>query len=198
MILTVALAMLKPHSYTGISRGIVSADEETFTRRTAMDGAIFTMRGDGRTRAVENIARIDGWKKDHNDAMFALDVQDMLAEYIEHQEFLRRMWEDSLQRAIDGTLDNLDHAGEFLLDMFDRSLSAFEFAKSKADIAKSLGHTIERERAFRRGVTETRKLRHYIKKRWPFTDQEAMQDALRCYREGRSRPIRDIIQEIRG
>lgn len=161
-----------------------------------MDGAIFTIRCDGRTAAVEKIA--ERWKKDHRDAMFAMDVQDMIKEYLDHQTFLRKMWEDSVQRAVEGSLSDLNAVGNLLVDMFDRSIDAFEIGEKMIEQARKNDYAIDCEREFRRGIIETKKIRHRINTRWPFTDEEAMNDAIRSFREGRSRSVQDIIDDLRS
>jgi len=159
-----------------------------------MDG-ILTKRCEYRTKVVEDLAR--NWKQEHDDAMLAWDAQDLVKECLEHQELLRHdLWESSLQRAIEGQIDDLERHGQFLLSIFDRSIAVFENIEEFVKKITTAGHSIDRKNEFHRGVIETRKLRRRIQARWPIADPDSMNRAMENYRNGKKRNARDILNDL--
>ncbi|MEX0703824.1 MAG: hypothetical protein WD069_17125 [Planctomycetales bacterium] len=161
-----------------------------------MSGTLFRERIDGRTKAVAALANAESWKVDHVNAMFACDVEEFVAECTEHQEFLTKVWADSLQRAVDGRIADMDAHGRFLLDVISSSLDTYRQCEQHIAKAIGLGHAVERERDFHRGKIEVAKIGERIRKQWPIIDPDEVAAALQAVDEGRAQDIETIIDEL--
>jgi hypothetical protein len=160
-----------------------------------MDGAIFRERCDSRTKGIESLS--DKVMRDHYDVQFFYAVQELVEENFDHIHLLNDIWKDSLQRAVDGRIDDFEEFGRFLMGIFDRSIAAFEKTLADCRTCHEKGHPIDGEVRLRREIVEIRKIRNRIRHRWPVTDERAIECAMEDFRAGRSRSVRDIVNELR-
>src|SRR5438093_13276742 len=89
-------------------------------KETPMTRTLLFRLQDGKIRVLEEA--VESWKRDHEDAMRALDVEDLIAGCLSCWEDIRRSWVRTRRLATLNRLWDLQQVGTTVLDLIRRSI----------------------------------------------------------------------------
>src|SRR3954454_23718390 len=89
-------------------------------KETPMTRALLFRLQDGKMRVLEET--VESWKRDHEDARFAHDVEDLIAGCLSCWEDIRRAWVRTRRLVTLNRLWDLQEVGTTVLDLLGRSI----------------------------------------------------------------------------
>ncbi len=162
------------------------------------------VRLDARRLAAEHLyeqvreGRDEAWRGDHDAAMFARDVEDWAAVFVEEAALVGALARNLHRLTRDNRLPHVEEIGEGLaglLDAFDR------FGGAVGDLvreAERLGHAVARETEFRAAHASIRHEIDRVKRSWPRRDPARIEAALQEVKAGRYQDVGDVIGELQS
>jgi hypothetical protein len=145
----------------------------------------------GRSRMVEEL--VENWQIDHQQAMFARDIEELIVECIELAELVRRGRTWLADELFDEKIDNIDKAGEMLRTAISKALLAYDRVQKTVEAAEQMQFTIDNARQFRAVVRELRDIEDEVKKTWPTVNRQMVNDSLAAYARGEFRTTEDLL-----
>src|SRR5262245_34600890 len=115
--------------------------------------SIFVRRYLGRSRLVEDL--LEHWQVDHNDALFAQDVEALARECVELGKLTRHTWNLLVNHLFDGVILNLDEVGQTMDKSVQRTLGVFASVRKLIAEAKRRGFALECSTDFESAARET-------------------------------------------
>jgi len=141
---------------------------------------------DGKMRFLE--AAVESWKQDHEEAMRALDAEDLVAEGLSSWEDVRRLWNRTRSLASRNALEDIQESGAALLDLLNRSVRLLGNLAELADlVTSSTGHTIEGREKLPEAIRGATGLRDHVANTWPWDDRPAAIPSLEMIEAARAR-----------
>jgi hypothetical protein len=169
-----------------------------------MSRALLFRLQDGRIRVLEEA--VEFWKRDHEEAVLALDVEDLTAGCLSCWEDIRRSWVRTRRLATLNLLEDIDEVGVTVLDLLDRFIRLVgDVAALVERVAGDTGHAIEGRENLSEAVREAGDLREHVNKTWPWDKRPVlpldrrMAEESRCARaRGDSRDAADILAGLQS
>ena len=150
----------------------------------------------GKTRTI--VEAVQSWKADHETAMDARELDDIVAECISAQSFLSSWVEGTWQQLFANCLDDPQTTGTHLREATDQALEVSEVVGGCIQEVEAHGYKIAAAATFQQGVEMIRHLRGDIAQRWPWMDERLALEALADYQAGRSQTAEEILDELHG
>ncbi len=158
----------------------------------------------GKIRVLEEM--VESWKPDHEGAMLALDLEDLVVECLSAWEDIRRAWARTRRQASINRVWNLQEVGTGMLELLDRALRLLaEVAGLAERVARDTGHTIEGSEGLPEAIREARELREHVHATWPWDDRPILKLDRRMIEEsraararGESLPVADILAQLQA
>lgn len=159
---------------------------------------------DGKIRVLEEV--IESWKREHDDAMRAQDVEDLIAECLSCWEDIRRSWVRTRRLATLNRLWDLQEAGTTVVDIISRAIRLLGNVGSLAEtIASDTGHAIEGRDNVPEALREASELREHVNKTWPWDnrpilklDRKMAEESRAKRARGESQNVTDILAGLQG
>ncbi len=159
---------------------------------------------DSKIRILEEA--VESWKRDHEDALFVQDVEELIAGCLSCWEDIRRSWVRTRRLALGNWLWDLQDAGTTVLDLLGRCIRLLEDVAGLAEkVAGDLGRAIEGQENLPEAIREASDLREHVNKTWPWNNRPVlpldrkMADQSRAARaRGESQDVADILASLQA
>jgi hypothetical protein len=159
---------------------------------------------DGKIRVLEET--VESWKRNHEDALLALDVDDLIAECLSCWEDIRRSWVRTRRSAALNRLGDLQEVGTSVLDVLDRAIRLLVDVTALAKkVAQDTGHAVEGWEDLPEAIREARDLREHVNKTWPWDDRPVLkldrkmaEESRSARARGESRDVADILAGLQA
>jgi hypothetical protein len=147
----------------------------------------------GRSRFVEEL--VENWQLEHERAMFAKDVEELVSECIELGELTKHAWKSALDQLFDEKVEYIDKAGKMLESSISKTLCVFDKISGLIKEAKRKGFEIEGSANFEETVRATVQVKAELARDWPWFDTAVAEEALADYRRGDYQTIEEIRRD---
>jgi hypothetical protein len=150
---------------------------------------------DGKIRVLEEA--VASWKRNHEDAMLALDTEDLVAGCLACWEDIRRSWVRTRKLATANRLWDLHEVGTTVLNLISRAISLLEDIAGLAEkVASDTGHALEGRENLSEALREAGDLREHVKKTWPWDDRPILTLDRKMAEESRVARARGESQDV--
>jgi len=153
-----------------------------------------------KTRAIEEATGF--WKRDHDRAMLARDVEDAIHFCVEGPDVFLNLWQDTFERLAAGEIEDVREAGESFRDLLDGSLRIFAEVRDAALLCESLGYRIDGRAELEEATRQVRQIRDQaFAEGWGQNygiDLARAAGAIRELDEGKGRPLEEVLAQLRG
>jgi hypothetical protein len=149
-----------------------------------------------RSRLVEEL--VENWQMDHQRAMLARDMEELVCECLELQKLLHHTWTTTLERLFDEQVDNVESAGEMLRSAINRTRRTLERVHADLVKAQEQGYTISNAENLAKSLTETKQIAEDCENTWPKLKLEMVQASLADYAKGAYQETGKLIGESQG
>jgi hypothetical protein len=144
---------------------------------------------DGRIRVLEQA--VEYWKRDHEDAGLAMDVEDLIAGCLSCWEDIRRSWVRTRRLATLNQLDDIEEAGTTVIELLDRFLRLLgEVGALGEKAAADTADAIQGRENLTEAMREAGELREHVNKTWPWDDRPVLaldRNMVKASRDARAR-----------
>jgi len=159
---------------------------------------------EGKIRVLEEA--VESWKRDHEDAVLALDVEELIVGCLSTWEDIRRAWLRTRRLAILNRLSDLEEAGTTMLDLLDRCLHRLvEVANLAEGAVRDTGHAIDGREDLSEATREIRELRVHVSKTWPWQRRPVLplngtmaEESRSTRARGESQDVTDILVSLQA
>jgi hypothetical protein len=159
--------------------------------------SVFVDRYLGRTRAAEHL--VEDWINKHDQAMVALDVEELVRECIDLAALCQHAWKSLwqiLRREPNGKA--IDDAENPLKEAIGKTLRIFQAVESMVAVAKGKGFTIPNAEALLAAVQRVREISDKIDCVYPQVNAALAEEAIAAFHRGECIPIEDLIREAQS
>ena len=147
-----------------------------------------------RSRLVQELA--EDWQINHREAMFARDLDELLAECVDLGRLLSHCWKQMFNLLFSEQIDDVDRAGKSLLSATERSLTVFDKVKGFLAAAKQRGFEIDGDGSFIETVSVVGELKTEMIRQWPSIDDGMMRESLLCYERGEYQSTEELLHGL--
>jgi hypothetical protein len=148
----------------------------------------------GKERGIQDAVHC--WKADHDNAMAACEVEDLVNECLGARDILRQWLEASIKRALAGTIRDFDNAGYDLRDALETGLRRIKSVRECVERVERLGYTVENSDELDRADREITEMHDRLMREWPFATVDVVNQSITDYKEGRYRSAMEIFDEL--
>jgi hypothetical protein len=149
-----------------------------------------------RSHLVEEL--VEAWQLEHESAMLARDVDEVIAECAEMGSLLRHAWDVTANSLFDGEIEDVDGVRTAVIGIIDRTTRAFRSVRKTADNLKALGYDIERDVELVGLMSTVDELRRAIDRDLPEANSHRIADSVAAFRRGDFQPIEDMLRDAQG
>jgi hypothetical protein len=156
--------------------------------------SIFVERYLGRTQAVEDM--VENWKVKHDEAMFVMDLDEMVRECLDLSALCQHVWKtlwQLLRRDPNG--EAIDEAEESIKTALAKTQHIFQLVQDLVAQAHGKGYTIQNSEALPTAAEEVRAICAKIDVVYLPFNQEVADEAIAAFKRGECVPIEDLIRE---
>jgi len=154
---------------------------------------------DGKMRVLEEV--VGSWKRNHEDALRALDVEDLITGCLSCWEEIRHAWVRTRRLATLNRLEDLQEVGTTMLDLLSRCIRLLGDIASLAEIvARDMGYALEGRENLPEVIREAENLREHVNKTWPWDhrpvlslDRTMAEQSRSARARGESQDVADIL-----
>jgi hypothetical protein len=150
----------------------------------------------GRARTVEDA--VEAWKDDHDAAMQARDTEDLVDISLEFTRFLLDWVQQSWERLFANNLRSIQETGLLLQRWLTRADELAKDVENCIRATKKQGYTVEGADEFAATVANLRRIKQDFEGRWPFVDENVMEDSRLAFQRGEGQDVEDLIRETQG
>lgn len=158
---------------------------------------------EGRVKGLED--SYEKWKKEHAEAMQALDLETMVDESIGLLSGTERFWIRTWSELNKGQPHDLEALGQWIDKVFSHVLTVVtELIEDIDRFTRTTGHGIAGTDVLKRVVREFAELHKRIQENWPWENRpwtplnRAMQERARSEQDGPGEDISDILRRVRA
>jgi hypothetical protein len=162
-----------------------------------MDMSIFVERYLGRTQAVEGM--VENWKIKHDQAMFVMDLDEMVRECLDLNALCQHVWKtlwQLLRRDPNG--EAVDEAEEPIKTALAKTQHIFQSVQDLVAQAREKGYTIQNAEALPIATEEVRAISAKIGVVYPQINEELAEEAIAAFKRGECIPIEELIREAQS
>ena len=138
---------------------------------------------------------VQRWQLEHEEAMAARDVEELVQEYLDLCRLLVRGWQGLYQRLF-SDLEDIDAAGERMLTAITQTLDVCGPIGDLIAKTKAAGYQIHGSEEFAKQVENLKALRAEVIKTWPTVDHKMIEESMAAYGRGEYRLAEDMIHEL--
>ena len=150
----------------------------------------------GYVRTLEDA--VESWKQAHDRAMWVRDVEVVLDVALRLRDLAVVVIKDTWAGLFANTLDNVEEAGEGLVQMCQNALNAYEALTRCVVSAGREGYEVEQAAKLAPAAEEIRNRLADVKKRWPRFDHEELKAGIEQARRGELMDVGDVLRELQG
>ena len=158
--------------------------------------SILVRRCLSRSYLVEEL--VENWQLDHQEALLAGDVEELVSECLELSNLLKRAWRNLIKQLLDEQVDDLDKAGRMMLAAVRKSEKVLQVVQGQIAEATRRGHPIETSGELQKAIGETHQLAAEIAAKWPATDHQMIAESLAAYKRGDYQFAGDLLNALPG
>lgn len=148
----------------------------------------------------------ESWKAEHDEAMAAYALQDLVGQCLDAPADLRAVWDSMMAAAEAEVVDDYEAAGTSLFAVCDHILGAIEQIHELASgFAARTGHTIAGLDRLAQVIVEAKGLRDAYRRTWPregdpwpAIDPARIDAGLAAYRRGEYQTFEEAVREAQG
>lgn len=159
--------------------------------------SIFVERYLGRTRAVEDM--VENWKIKHDQAMFVMDLDEMVRECLDLSALCQHVWKtlwQMLRRDPNGK--GVNEAEEPIRTALAKTQHIFQSVQDLVAQAQGKGYAIQNAAALPIAAQEVRAINAKIEAVYPPFDHEAAEEARQEFLRGEFITVEQLIEELTG
>ena len=145
--------------------------------------SIFVRRFLHRSRSVDEL--IEEWKLEHDQAMFAFDLEELVSECIDLGNLSKHAWKsfrDLLLKNPNAPV--IEESGRVMQTALTRTLEMFHTVKALVTEASQKGHSIQDAADFELVVNETRKISDKVQVVFMEPDPAAIEESIAAFKRG--------------
>lgn len=159
--------------------------------------SIFVDRYLGRTRAMEHL--VEDWKNKHDQAMFAMDVEEMVRECVDLAALCEHSW-NSLWQLLrrDPNSDAVDDAAKVMTTALAKTLQVFRSVQDLVADAKTKGFEIKGSENLETAAIRVREINAKVETIDPPLNEEMAEEAIAAFKRGECLPIEELIREAQS
>lgn len=147
----------------------------------------------GRTEFVEGL--VEEWKRDHDDAMFAVAVDELVAECIDLGNLSKHAWGAFRQLLIhDPNAPIIDESGLVLMDALTKTLAVFQDVSVLRAEAIRRGHSIKDDSSFVTVLGEIKKINATVQEVFAPPDPKMIEESIAAFKRGECHTIEELIR----
>lgn len=147
-------------------------------------------------RAIQD--EVDAWKLDHDDAMQAWDIQDLVAECIALRKYVGTWKDEAWQLLMANKLKHVQATGEVLKRQLSHVEYLINLVENCVKSAAARGWEFDKAQELRDAKTAVAAMGADFEKRWPFVDAEQVKRSREDFDRGRYQPAEEILGELQG
>ena len=144
-----------------------------------------------RARAIQD--EVDAWKLDHDDAMEAWDIQDLVAECIALRKYVGTWKDEAWQLLMANKLKHVQATGEILKRQIAHVESLINLVENCVKSAMARGWKFDKTDELKEAKATIAVMRADFEKRWPFIDPEQVKRSREDFDRGKYQPAKEIL-----
>ncbi len=149
-----------------------------------------------RSSLVEQLA--ENWQLDHDEAMFASDVEELCRECIDLCDLCERSWRSLVDGLFNGKVENTEVTGRGFKTAVEKAGQVLHRVNSWLIKAEKKGFQVEGSERFKQGLYTIESLGERIDRKWPFFNSETIEQAREEYRRGEYHTIEELLGAMEG
>lgn len=170
-----------------------------------MPGTLLLRLQGGKVKLLEEA--VEAWKADHDDAMRALDAEDLVSHALSlANDELPRTWKRLWEILESAQSIDTEVIGKTLREVFDRVPALLESVRAVADETEaSTGHTLRGRNNLDAAIERIRVLGNNIMSAWPWKnrphhvhDRQKLLDAREAFSRGEYDDIETLLRQARS
>jgi len=145
----------------------------------------------------------EAWKKDHDEAMQACDMDDLVEACLADAADAERFWEEIKGELSEWSQESLDAIGQFIGDFLERvERTLQEVVQDARRITNTTGHDIKGVGSLIEAAARLKDLRSSIMKNWPWENEpwpplnKEMRDRARSGQDGPGESSEDFLRRM--
>jgi hypothetical protein len=150
----------------------------------------------GRARAIEDA--IDAWNLDHDNALSARDMEDVVGECLSTRDFLSQWHQTAWEHLFAGRLANIQQAGELLRSATGKLVHVFAAVQTCVKWMERKGYPVDKAVEFEAAARAVEGLLADLNRRWPFIDPQQVEEARAAFARGEGIPAEEILRELQS
>jgi hypothetical protein len=154
---------------------------------------IFAHRYLGRSRFVEGL--VEEWKREHDEAMLALTVEELVEECIDLGHLSQHAWSGFRELLFkDPNASAIGEVGAVMKEALTKTLEIFETIRELSEKAKASGHAIRNATQFEAVFQETKIISETVHDLFAPPDPQVVEEAIASFKRGECIPIEELIR----
>lgn len=150
----------------------------------------------GRVQAIAEAAA--AWKLDHDDAMKARDIEDLVHEYLWVTDFLEEWNKQAWELLFANKLANVHETGESLMNSLASVVDVFPRVKDGLRWAEDKHYTVDKAEELERATNRLQKMLADVQRRWPFISLEQVEASRASLTRGDSYTAEDFLRDLQN
>jgi hypothetical protein len=165
---------------------------ETLEARWSM--SVVVRRYLGRSRLAEEL--VEDLIVEHRDAMFARDVDELIAECLELEKLSKVTWTYVLEVLFsEEQAGDIDEIGHMMKTASTKILEVFDRVKPLMETVKGLGLAVNDSADFLIAHQVIRKIKDDVENKFPPINEMMVKQSMEAFRRGAYQPAEDLLRE---
>ena len=136
-----------------------------------------------RSRSVEEL--VEDWKIEHDQAMFALDVEEFVKECIDLGNLSKHAWKSFRELLLkDPNAPAVEESGMVMKEALTKTLAIFHTVNGLIDEASQKGHVIQDDANFELVLHETTKISDKVHAVFMEPDPKVIEESIAAFKRG--------------
>lgn len=149
-----------------------------------------------RSAVVESL--VEEWKLAHNEAMHAVDIEELCHECLDLCALWKHAWQHVTTLLLCGKLNNTDEVGEALSRAVAGSVRAITHVLSAADEIMARDFEMKGAAELKTGLRDMEAILSKIAEKWPFTNKKLIAESRAAIARGEYQEIEELLDECKG
>lgn len=144
---------------------------------------------------------VEAWQRDHQQAMFAHEVDELCAESNEVCRLCANMWSQLREQLFDCKVQDVDKTGRMALEAIEKALHGARRVLGLIADAGKLGFEINGAADLEEQVRNLEGIREKLLRKWPFYDHKMMEmsrESLADYARGDYQTVEEILHALQS
>jgi len=150
----------------------------------------------GRSRLAESL--VEDVFAEHKNAMFARDVEELIAECLELEKISRSAWDYVLDVLFSERANETDELGNMMKMAIAKVSVVFNRVNQLIDEMKARGHGPKEVADFLIARREIQRINEDVAKKFPPINEEMVKRSLEAFRRGEGRTAEEMLHESQG